>query len=256
MHVKRVSLFVTCLTDLFYPNVAKAMVRIMRRLGIQVDFPEKQTCCGQPALNSGMIQEARDVAARMIHIFENAETVVSPSGSCCSIIREQYPLLFEDDPKMLDRAIVLGQKTFEFVEFLQKKIKVDWSKWNLKFPAIATYHYSCHHRGIGMTPHEVPQLIKQIKGLQYRQLDKIEECCGFGGTFAIKSPKISAAMTRDKVECIKKTGAELVIINEGGCTMNIIGCCHRNGVNVKPIHIAEILDRAMQAGNSKTGAQR
>lgn len=252
----RVSLFVTCLTDLYYPDVAKAMVRILRRLGIEVDFPNKQTCCGQPALNSGMIDEARDIAARMIDIFENADLVVSPSGSCCSIVREHYPHLFKDDPKMLARALALGEKTFEFVEFLQKKLKVDWSKWNLKFPAVATYHYSCHHRGIGMSTEEVPRLLKQIQGLEYRELEKLEQCCGFGGTFSIKSPEISGAMSRDKVACIKKTGADLVVINEGGCTMNIIGCCHREGVNVKAIHIAEILDQAMHNGKYKTGAQK
>jgi L-lactate dehydrogenase complex protein LldE len=203
-----------------------------------------------------MIDEARSVAARMIDVFEDAELVVSPSGSCCSIVREHYPHLFKDDPEMLDKALALGEKTFELVEFLQKKLKVDWSKWNLKFPSVATYHYSCHHRGIGMSPQEVPRLLKQIDGLEYRELDKIEECCGFGGTFSIKSPEISGAMTRDKVACIKKTGADLVVINEGGCTMNIIGCCHRQGVDVEPIHIAEILDQAMQNGKYNTGAEK
>jgi len=252
----RVSLFVTCLTDLYYPEVAACVVRVLRRLGIDVDFPDQQTCCGQPALNSGMLDDARAVAARMIDVFEDAELVVSPSGSCTSIIREHYPFLFEEDPDMLARAKALGEKSFEFVEFLQKKLKVDWAPWKLRFPGVATYHYSCHHRGIGMSPAEVPRLLKQIEGLEYRPLDKIEQCCGFGGTFSVKSPVISGAMTRDKVACIKKTGADLVVINEGGCTMNIIGCCHREGVNVKPIHIAEILDKAMVDGKAVGGGER
>jgi len=247
----RASLFVTCLTDLYYPQVAACVVRVLRRLGIEVDFPAEQTCCGQPALNSGMIDDARAVAARMIEIFKDAQLVVSPSGSCTATIREYYPFLFKDDPEMLPRARALADKSFEFVEFLQKKLKVDWSEWKLKFPALATYHYSCHHRSIDMSPQEVPRLLKQIEGLQYRPLDKIEQCCGFGGTFSVKSPVISGAMTGDKVECIRKTGADLVIINEGGCTMNIMGGCHRRGVDVKAIHIAEILDGAMRNGGAK-----
>jgi L-lactate dehydrogenase complex protein LldE len=240
----RVSLFVTCLTDLFYPDVAEALVRVMHRLGVQVDFPQAQSCCGQPALNSGYEDEARAVAARMIEVFEPAETVVTPSGSCCSVVREHYPHLFHDEPVMLGRALALADKTFEIVEFLEKVLKVDWSKWNLCYPEAATYHYSCHLRGLGMTD-EAVKLMGKIGGLEHRPLEKVEQCCGFGGTFAVKYPEISGSMVRDKVDCIRATGARMLVCNDGGCTMNIEGAMRRQGVNLPVKHIVQILDEAM-----------
>jgi L-lactate dehydrogenase complex protein LldE len=249
----RVSLFVTCLTDLFFPDVAECVVRILRRLGHQVGFPEAQTCCGQPALNSGFVDEARAIAGRMIDVFQEAEVVVTPSGSCCSIVREYYPHLFKDDPAMYPRAVAMAEKTFETAEFLQKKLKVDWSKWNLSYPAVATYHYSCHNRGIDMTPEDVEGLIRQFRGLEYRRLDKIDQCCGFGGTFAVKQSGLSGAIVREKVKCIRATGAELVICNDGGCTMNIQGACRRAGLNLEFRHIMQILDEAMANGRPAAG---
>ncbi len=239
-----VSLFVTCLTDLFYPDVAAAVVRVLRRLGVEVDFPKDQTCCGQPALNSGYMDDFRAVAARMIDVFKDAQIVVTPSGSCCSIVREHFPHAFQHDPNMRPRAEALAAKTFEFVEFLEKVLKVDWSKWDLHFPAIATYHYSCHLRGIGMTD-EAVQLLKKIRGIQYRPCEKMEQCCGFGGTFSVKYGDLSGAMVRDKIACIQATGADLLMVNDGGCAMNIAGAFNRAGVSMRIMHIAEILDQAM-----------
>jgi L-lactate dehydrogenase complex protein LldE len=244
----RVSLFVTCLTDLFYPDVGECVVRILRRLGHEVDFPEEQTCCGQPALNSGYVEDFKAVAARMIRIFEDAEVVVTPSGSCCSIVREYYPQVFEGDPVMHAKAVAMAGKTFELVEFLQKKLKVDWSGWKLCYPGIATFHYSCHHRGIDMSPEDVIGLIRQFGDLEFRPLEKMEQCCGFGGTFAVKYADISGAMVRDKVECVKATGARLLICNDGGCTLNIAGALRRQGVDIEVRHIAQLLDTAMANG--------
>lgn len=248
-----VSLFVTCLTDLFYPDVAAAVVRILHRLGIRTEFPAEQTCCGQPALNSGFMDEARSVAGRMIRIFEPAEVVVTPSGSCCSIVREYYPHLFEHDPEMHKKALAMAAKTFEFVEFVEKVLKVNWSEWDLSYPAVGTYHYSCHNRGIGITD-ECVRLLQKIRDFEYRQIEKMEQCCGFGGTFSVKYPDISGAMVQDKVACIKATGASLVVCNDGGCTMNIQGAARRAGVDVRFIHIAEILDQAMARGRKGAGA--
>ncbi len=241
----KVSLFVTCLTDLFYPDVAASVVRVLRRLGCRVDFPRDQTCCGQPALNSGCADDFRPVAARMIRIFQDAEVVVTPSGSCCSIVREYFPHTFADDPILHDRAVALAAKTFEFVEFLEKKLRPDWSRWELEFPAVATYHYSCHLRGIGMGPDDVARVFSRLRGFEYRPLEKIDQCCGFGGTFAVKYGEISGPMVRDKVACIRRTGADVLVINDGGCTMNIAGACRREGVDIRVLHIAEILDQAM-----------
>ena len=244
----RVSLFVTCLTDLFYPDVAECVVRILHRLGHKVEFPEGQTCCGQPALNSGYMDDFRAVAGRMIRLFEDAEAIVTPSGSCCSVVREYSAHAFEDDPVMHAKAVAMAGRTFEFVEFLQKKLKVDWSKWNLRYPGTATFHYSCHHRGIDMSPDDVIGLIRQFKGLEYRPLEKMEQCCGFGGTFAVKFGDISGAMVKDKIDCVKATGANLLICDDGGCTLNIAGALRREGINVEVKHIAELLDAAMADG--------
>src|SRR5689334_9094072 len=172
----RVSLFVTCLTDQFYPEVAVAVVRVLNRLGVAVDFPQDQTCCGQPAMNSGYIDEARSVAAHMIDVFDGAEAVVTPSGSCCAMVREYFPHLFEHDAGMHARAVRLADRTFEFVEYLDKVLRVDWSRWNLTYDAVATYHYSCHLRGIGMTD-EATRLLSRIRGIEYRPLEKLEQCC-------------------------------------------------------------------------------
>jgi len=240
-----VSLFVTCLTDLFYPDVAESVVRVLSRLGHKVDFPASQTCCGQPALNSGFLDEARAIAVRMMDVFESAETVVTPSASCCSIVREYYPYLTKDDPVLHARAQAMADKTFEFVEFLEKKLQVDWSAWNLSYPAVATYHYSCHNRGIGITD-EAVKLLCKFKDLDYRQLEKMEQCCGFGGTFSVKFGDISGALVRDKVKCIKETGAKLLVVNDGGCAMNIVGQCKREGYEIEAKHIAQLLDEAMQ----------
>lgn len=250
----RVSLFVTCLTDLFYPPVAESLVRILHRLGVKVDFPADQTCCGQPALNSGFTDEARSIAGRMIRVFEDSELVVSPSGSCCSVVREYYPRLFKDDPQMLPKAQAMADKTYDFLELLTKKLNVDWSKWNLSFPGVATYHYSCHNREIGITPEDTEKMLAHIGDLEYRRLEKIDQCCGFGGTFAVKQADISGAMVRDKVACIKATGANILICNDAGCTMNIVGACRREGMEIEPLHLAQIVDRAMVNGGKEARA--
>lgn len=250
----QISLFVTCLTDLFYPDVAECVVRVLRRLGHRVDFPTAQTCCGQPAINSGFLDEARSVAGRMMDVFEDAETVVTPSGSCCSIVREYYPHLFEHDPTMHARAVAMANKTFEFTEFLQKRLKVDWSKWDLRCPAAtATFHYSCHNRGIGMTPEDVLGLLNEFRDLDYRPLEKMEQCCGFGGTFSVKHGDISGSMVRDKIACIKATGATLLVCNDGGCSMNIGGAARREGLDIEIRHIAQLLDQAMSNGQAGGG---
>lgn len=241
----RVSLFVTCLTDQFYPEVAVAVVRVLNRLGVAVDFPKAQTCCGQPAMNSGYLDEARSVAAHMLDVFETSEAVVTPSGSCCAMVREHFPHLFEYQPAMHERAMRLAEKTFDFVEYLEKILKIDWSVWNLHYDAVATYHYSCHLRGIGMT-NEAVKLLGKINGIEYLPLEKLEQCCGFGGTFAVKYGDISGAMVADKVACIAATGANVLVCNDGGCGMNIAGACRRLGVPVEMKHIAQILDEAMQ----------
>jgi L-lactate dehydrogenase complex protein LldE len=236
----KVSLFITCLTDTFYPRTGIAVVKVLEHLGCEVDFPLAQTCCGQPMFNNGFHDETRELAKRMIQVFEQSPAVVTPSGSCAAMIRDYYPELFHGDHAWEHDAQALANKTYEFVEFLHKVLKVDLAKLGCKWDGRVTYHYSCHLRGIGMTD-EAEQVMKQIDGLDYVPLEKADQCCGFGGTFAMKYPQISGTMVRDKVGCIAATKADTVISNDAGCTMNISGSCRREGQGVGFKSLAEVI---------------
>ncbi|MFA9477481.1 (Fe-S)-binding protein [Phycisphaerales bacterium AB-hyl4] len=240
----KVALFITCLTDTFYPRTGIAVVKVLEKLGCEVAFPEAQTCCGQPMWNNGHHHEARELAKRMAEVFEPYDHVVTPSGSCAAMIRDYYGEMFEDEPAWRKRATALSDKTFEFVEFLVNVLDVDLRKHGVKWDGQATYHYSCHLRGIGITD-EAVRVMKQIEGLEYKPLEKAEQCCGFGGTFAMKYPQISGTMVRDKVSCIKATQAPTVISNDAGCTMNISGSCRREKVDVNFKSLAEIIAEGM-----------
>jgi L-lactate dehydrogenase complex protein LldE len=241
----RVALFVTCLTDQFYPRVAVAVTKILEKLGCRVEFPAAQTCCGQPFFNNGFSPEARALAERMIDIFSSYDFVVTPSGSCCAMVRDQYHVLFAGDEKWDRAARRLAASTYEFVEFVDKVLKADFSDFKLPKPTCTTYHYTCHLRGIGIRDEGV-KLLKQIGNVDFKPMEKTDQCCGFGGTFAVKYPAISGAIVEDKVRCIADSGAQTVICNDAGCTMNISGMCHRKGmVETKVTHIAELIAEAM-----------
>jgi L-lactate dehydrogenase complex protein LldE len=245
----KVALFITCLTDQFYPRTGVAVTKILERLGCSVWFPQAQTCCGQPFFNNGYPEESAALARRMVEIFEPYDYVVSPSGSCCAMVREHYPQLLKS-PEWVGRGKKLCGKTYEFVEFLDKVLKVDFSKLSLRQPRTFTYHFTCHLRGIGVRD-EAVKLLKQIGGVEFRAMEKTEQCCGFGGTFAVKYPAISGAIVEDKVNCIAATGAAATICNDAGCTMNISGMCHRHGVQTRVTHIAEVIAEAMGMENDK-----
>ena len=239
-----VALFITCLTDQFYPSVGIAVTKILERFGCSVAFPETQTCCGQPFFNNGFHDEARELAKRMIGIFDGYDYVVTPSGSCCAMVREQFHELLKDDPAWSAAMHKLTHRTYEFVEFLDKVLKVDLSHLKIPGPESMTYHYTCHLRGIGVKDEGV-RLLQQIGNVDFRPMEKTDQCCGFGGTFAVKYPAISGAIVEDKARCIAATGAQTLICNDAGCTMNISGMCHRENMNVKTRHIAEVLAAAM-----------
>lgn len=240
----KVSLFITCLGDSFYPRAGIAAVRVLERLGYKVDFPAEQTCCGQPMYNNGFRDEARPLARRMIEVFRPSEAVVTNSGSCAAMIRDYYPGLFEGEPAAQERARQLAAKTFEFAEFLVKVARVDLRAVAARRAERVTYHYSCHLRGIGVTD-EAEQVLRQIGGLEYVPLAMPEQCCGFGGTFATKYPDISGAMVRDKVGQIRATGASTCVSSDPGCTMNISGACHRAAASVQFRSLAEIVAESM-----------
>ncbi|MBI1375647.1 MAG: Fe-S oxidoreductase [Phycisphaera sp.] len=250
----KTSLFVTCLTDTFYPRVGQAVVHVLEHFGCDVDFPVAQTCCGQPMFNTGCHGDARDLAKKMIDVFADSEHVVTPSGSCCAMIHDYYHELLKDDPAYLKRADAFIAKTHEFADFMLNVLKVDLAAAGAKLPEGAptrtTYHYSCHLRGLHMTD-EAVRLLNQIEGVDYAPLDKIDQCCGFGGTFAVKFAEVSGTLVRDKVNCIKQTGADVLMCNDGGCALNITGCLNREKVPVQTKHLAEIIAESLGLMNDE-----
>lgn len=242
----KVSLFVACLTDLFAPDVGMAVVTSLEHFGCEVDFPTAQTCCGQPAFNNGFPADARALAVRMLDVFRHADYIVTPSGSCCAMIRAHYPELFHDDPSLHDRAIGFAARCYEYVEFLTKVLKVDLTGLTLPADEKFTYHFTCHLRTLGASGAPAINLIKQLGGSQFAAMEKADQCCGFGGTFAIKYTDISGAMVNDKVQCGQATGADTMIVNDGGCAMNIAGACHRQGASIHVRHIAQIISSAIE----------
>ena len=247
---QNVALFVTCLTDQFYPHVGVAVTKILEHFGCRVSFPQAQTCCGQPFFNNGFHDEARPLAKRFIEIFEPYDYVVTPSGSCCAMVREQFEQLALNDAALAAKVHHVAPRTLEFVEFLDKVLKVDLSKLSLPRPESITYHYTCHLRGIGVKDEGV-RLLRQMGNVDFRPMEKTDQCCGFGGTFAVKYPEISGAIVEDKVQCIAATNAQTTICNDAGCTMNISGMCHRHNVDTKVKHIAELMADAMNLDLTK-----
>jgi L-lactate dehydrogenase complex protein LldE len=239
-----VALFVTCLTDQFYPHVGVAVTKILERWGCSVAFPAAQTCCGQPFFNNGFHPEAKDLAKRWLEIFEPYDYIVSPSGSCTAMVREQFGELFKGDPAWEADCKRISHRTYEFVEFLTGVLKVDLSDLKLPAPTPLTYHYTCHLRGIGVKD-EGLRLLRQMGNIDFRPLEKTEQCCGFGGTFAVKYPAISQAIVEDKAKCIGDTKASVTVCNDAGCTMNIAGMCHKQGMKTEVKHIAELMAEAM-----------
>ena len=236
---KNVTLFVQCLVDGIYPEVGEAMVTIFNKLGISVNCPSDQTCCGQPAFNAGYRKAARVAAKRFIEIFEDAESIVCPSGSCVNMVKNDYGELFKDDPKWFERAIQVGQRTFELSQYIVDILKIDdvGASYNGK----VTYHDSCHLlRSLGIS--EQPRrLIRNIKSAELVEMKDSDRCCGFGGTFSIKYPVISTAMVDDKVHNIIASGADTVTGCDVSCLMNIQGRLSRIGSSVKTLHIAQLL---------------
>ena len=237
----KIALFITCLTDNFYPRAGIAIVKVLEHLGHEVEFPKAQTCCGQPMFNNGFTGGARRVAEHMLDVFAPFETIVTPSASCAAMIREHYAHLFPPGSTSHQRAAALAARTYEFSEFLTRILKFDPSAAGVHWPGDATYHRSCHLRGLGLD-HVAEELLARVPGMSLRQLKSPEQCCGFGGTFASKYPDISGGMVRDKVADIRQTNCPTVVCNEAGCAMNIEGACRRApSPNPRFTSLAEVL---------------
>jgi L-lactate dehydrogenase complex protein LldE len=235
----KVSLLVTCLGDALFPDVGVATVRLLRRLGVEVDFPPTQTCCGQPHFNSGYHDAARDLAKHTIRAFGNGQTIVAPSGSCAAMVKLEYPQLFENDDAWHRKAMDLARRTHELSDFLVNVLQRE--DVGARFRGKATYHMACHLRGLNVQS-EPERLLQNVKDLELMPLERSDECCGFGGSFAVRYPGISGAMVGDKAALIEKTGADVVVATDSGCLMNIAGCLRRRGSRVRAMHLAEILD--------------
>jgi L-lactate dehydrogenase complex protein LldE len=235
----RVALFITCLADQFFPQVGECVVKILRRLGADVVFNPAQTCCGQPAFNAGYREEARAVAGRMLELFDGADYVVVPSGSCTSMVRVFYPELFADDPDRLRKATELRDRFFEFSEFLVEILQVE--DVGARFPHRVAYHDSCHLlRELGVE--EQPRkLLRKVRDIDLVEMQDYKLCCGFGGTFAVKFPEVSAAMGEDKLRAASQAGAEYLVASDAGCLMHLAGLIHRQGLPLKTLHLAELL---------------
>jgi L-lactate dehydrogenase complex protein LldE len=236
---KHITLFVQCIVDGMYPEAGEAMVSVFQGLGFTMDYPPDQTCCGQPAFNSGYRSQARTAAKHFIKVFEQSTTIVCPSGSCVAMVRHHYPELFQDQPDWLARARAVGKKTFEFTEYLVDVLGV--SDLGASFNGKITYHDSCHllrTLGIAKQPR---QLINSVKGARFVEMTDSDTCCGFGGAFSAKYPDISTAMVKEKARNILDTGADAVVGCDMGCLMNIQGYLNRNNHSVRVMHIAELL---------------
>jgi L-lactate dehydrogenase complex protein LldE len=234
-----VSLLVTCLGDVFFPEAGLAAVRLLRRLGVGVDFPEGQTCCGQPHFNSGYHREARALARHLIGAFDNGKPVVVPSGSCAAMVKLEYPELFGDDPHWGPRARELAGRTYELSSFLVHVLGVE--DVGARFEGRVTYHMACHLRGLGLLT-EPERLLRRVRGLELVPLERADECCGFGGSFSVRYPGISGAMVQDKAAFIEQAGVDAVVATDAGCLMNIAGCLRRRGSAVRALHLAQVLE--------------
>ena len=236
---KRVSIFVTCVVDQLFPAVGLAMADVLERLGYQIDFPEDQTCCGQPAFNTGYRDEARQVARHFLKVFRDAEYVVVPSGSCTSMIAHHFHDLFPEDAEPRHAAEALAPRVWEFSKFLLEIAGVE--DVGARLEDVVTYHDSCHAlREFGIK--EGPRrLLENVRGLELREMDAAEECCGFGGTFSVKLPEISGGMARTKIDSIMRTGARTVVSADSSCLMQIQGALSRAQLPVRTMHLAEVL---------------
>ena len=236
----RVSLFVTCLVDQFWPSVGLSTVQVLRDAGCEVDFDARQTCCGQPAFNTGYREEARKVAEQFITVFEDstAEAIVSPSGSCTAMVHHLHEL-FEDDPEWAERARRIAERTYEFSAFLVNVLKVE--DVGARYLGRITWHDACHALRDLRIQSEPRRLISHVRGAEFVEVPNAESCCGFGGTFSVKYPEISVAILDQKIDAIETAGVNAVVSVDASCLMQIGGRLARKGSQVRAMHIAELL---------------
>jgi len=244
----RISLFITCYNDTLFPRTGQSVVRVLERLGHTIDFPPGQTCCGQMHYNTGYQAEAMPLLQRFVDQFAHAEAVVIPSSSCVAMMRDHYPKMASQigDPNLEAAVAQLLPRVFEFSEFLTNRLNLE--DVGAYYPHRVTYHASCHglrNLALGDGP---MRLLNKVRGIDLVQLPALDQCCGFGGTFAIKNPDVSTAMLAEKTEAILSTNAEVCTACDNSCLMHIQGALHRQQTGVQTVHLAEILAGEPEAG--------
>jgi L-lactate dehydrogenase complex protein LldE len=249
---KRVSLFVTCLADVLYPQTGLSVVKLLEYLGVEIDFPDRQTCCGQPAFNSGYWHDARQVARQFLRALQEAEVIVAPSGSCVAMVRHEYPRLFEGDP-WRSLAEQTAQKTWEFTEYLVNGLGIDDLRLRFPEPRSFAFHDSCHGlRLLGLGP-PARTLLGNAQNAAIYDLAEHDECCGFGGTFSVKMADVSGAMLRRKLENIARCPADTIIMGDVSCMAHINGGLSRQGSNKRARHIADVLAEGLVENQAYEG---
>ena len=234
-----VALLVTCLVDFFRPRIGFAAIKLLKEAGCRVSVPVQQTCCGQPAYNSGDTKEAKAIAKQVLSIFQEFDYIVVPSGSCAGMLRIHYPRLFSEDLEWLSQAQHIANRTYELTSFLVDVLKVE--SVQASYPHTVTYHDACsglRELGIKQQPR---QLLQTVNGITVRELPESEVCCGFGGTFCVKYSEISNKIVTDKINHMKFTQAETLLAGDLGCLMNMEGKLQRDGNKTKVLHVAEVL---------------
>jgi L-lactate dehydrogenase complex protein LldE len=243
-----ISLFITCYNDTLFPETGKAVVRVLERLGHEVEFRRAQTCCGQMHINTGYRKDALGLLRKFVEDFRDAGVICIPSASCVATIREQYPsLAFESGNSLLAEEVAqLIPRIYEFSELLTEVFGVeDCGAW---FPHAVTFHPSCHSLRSLHAADRQRRLLSKVAGIELRELPECDQCCGFGGTFSIKNADVSAAMLEDKLASVRATGAEVVAAGDNSCLMHIAGGLHREGSGVQTRHLAEILASIREDG--------
>ncbi|MBL8165744.1 MAG: (Fe-S)-binding protein [Anaerolineae bacterium] len=242
---KPVSLFVTCIIDMIYPHTGVSVVEILDHLGIEVRFPLGQTCCGQPAFNSGFWNDARGVAQQFLTAFADAEVIVTPSGSCASMVRDYYPELFKDDPEWREQAQRAASITWEFTEYLVDGLGI--TDLGAALPATrVAFHDACHGLRLLGLKSQARVLAQGIDGVTVSELNGADQCCGFGGLFSVKMPEISGAMLKDKVKNIQASEADVIITGDASCLTQMNGGLSRQQADKRVMHIADLLARGLK----------
>lgn len=238
----RAALFIPCYVDLINPEVGVSVVRVLRRLGVDVAYPEGQTCCGQPAFNSGYFEEARGVARHFMEVFEGEsfDYIVCPSGSCTTMVSHYYPFIFHELPEERERSEALGHRVREFSDFLVNVLGV--KELGAHLDGKAVFHCGCHQRRELGVLNEPRELLRNVEGLELLDWENEELCCGFGGTFSVKMPDVSAAMADEKIEALDKSGADTLISCDSSCLMHLSGRLRRRGRDTRVMHLAQVLD--------------